>query len=235
MLTVPVLDISQGIVVHAIQGNREKYQAIRSDICSSPDPLEVISGLLNVFNFKSLYIADLDALEQLGNNFGIIEAICRTYPNIEVWIDSGFILIEHFLLKNNLKNLRIILSSESLPSVKAYSATLNQYNHHDFILSLDYKDGHLLGTQELLQEQKQWPRDLIVLNLNSVGTEQGFQFPLELKQSEITKSFNVFYGGGIKCASEIIKLKSLGFTGALVSTALHKKSITSKDLQLINQ
>ncbi len=235
MLTIPVLDLSKGVVVHAVAGNRERYQAIRSDICTSPDPLEVISGLLKVFDFKSLYIADLDALEQLGHHCDVIESICHTFPGLEIWIDTGYLLIERYLHKNNLKNLRIILSSESLPSIAAYSSILNQYIHHNFILSLDYKADCLLGLQELLQYKEQWPKDVIVLNLDSVGAEQGCQFPSELNQNELTDGFNIFYGGGIKHISEIKYLKSIGFAGALVSTALHKQSITGNDIQQLNQ
>ncbi|MFK7816204.1 MAG: HisA/HisF-related TIM barrel protein, partial [Gammaproteobacteria bacterium] len=120
MLTVPVLDLSQGIVVHAVQGKRDQYQAISSNICDSPNPIDVINGLLKVFNFKSLYIADLDALEHLGNHFNIIESICHTFPDVEIWIDAGYLLIEHYLRKSNIENLRIILSSESLPSIDAF-------------------------------------------------------------------------------------------------------------------
>ncbi len=235
MLTVPVLDLNQGIVVHAVAGNRENYQAVCSDICISPDPIDVIRGLLNVYNFKSLYIADLDALEQHGNHVDIIKSICHTFPNLEIWIDTGYMLIDHYLLKANLNNLRIILSSESLPSITSFTSTINKHKHHNFILSLDYKADCLIGLQELLQHKDQWPKNVIVLNLNSVGVEQGYQFPSDLDQTELTNNYNIFYGGGIRHISEMLYLKSIGFAGALVSTALHKKHITGNDILQLNQ
>lgn len=235
MLTVPVIDLSQGIVVHAIAGNRKNYQGIHSKICNSPKPLDVINGLLKVFNFKALYIADLDALEQLGNHIDIIESICNTFPDLEIWVDTGYLSIHHYLHKTKLKNLRIILSSESLPSLDSYLSTLKKYSQHDFILSLDYKAGCLLGLKELLQYKEKWPKDVIVINLTNVGAESGCSFPLELNQNELTHNFNIFYGGGIEHINEIKELKSSGFAGALVSTALHKKSITGKDIQQLNQ
>ncbi len=235
MLTIPVLDLSQGIVVHAIQGKRDQYQPISSNICISSHPLEVINGLLKVFDFKSFYIADLDALEHLDNHINTIESICHTFPDVEFWLDTGFLLIKHYLNRSKLENLRIILSSESLPSIDAFSSTLKQYHNHNFILSLDYKSDHLIGLQELLQYKEQWPKDVIILNLHSVGSEQGFQFPSDLNKIELINNFNIFYGGGIRNISEMESLKSIGCAGALISTSLHKQSIEPNDILQLNQ
>ncbi|MFK7815794.1 MAG: HisA/HisF-related TIM barrel protein, partial [Gammaproteobacteria bacterium] len=161
--------------------------------------------------------------------------ICHTFPDVEIWIDAGYLLIEHYLRKSNIENLRIILSSESLPSIDAFFLTLSMHNYHNFILSLDYKADHLLGLQELLQYKEQWPKDVIILNLNYVGAEQGYQFPLDLNQKELIKNFNIFYGGGIRNISEMKTLKSIGFAGTLISTALHNQSIKNEDIQLLNQ
>jgi phosphoribosylformimino-5-aminoimidazole carboxamide ribotide isomerase len=235
MLTVPVVDLSNGIVVQAVAGKREKYQAIRSKICNSSDPLEVINGILNIFKFKTLYIADLDALEQKGNHYDILATISNTFPDLEIWIDTGYLLIHHYLYREKLKNVRIILPSESLPSLDSYLSTINQFSHHDFILSLDYKSGQFLGLKELLQYKEYWPKDVIVINLNSVGMESGVCIPTDLNLNTLANNFNVFYGGGISDISEIKDLKSSGFAGALVSTALHKKSISGKDIQQLNR
>jgi len=235
MLIVPVIDLCKGIVVHAIEGNRKEYRAIESKLCSSADPLDVIIGFQKVFNFKSIYIADLDALEQQNAHLKIVESICNKHPELEVWLDTGSSLIEHYLQKTNFQNLRLILSSESLPSVATFSSLLDQYPQHNFLLSLDYKANTLLGPQELLEHKQQWPEDVIVLNLNSVGATRGYQFPTELNHHEITNSFNTYYGGGIRNLSDIIQLKSLRFAGTLVSTALHNQNLTGDDIRLLNQ
>ncbi|QMU61014.1 MAG: hypothetical protein GKR92_04585 [Gammaproteobacteria bacterium] len=235
MLIVPVIDLCKGIVVHAIEGNRKEYQAIESKLCSSADPLDVISGFLKVFNFKSIYIADLDALEQQNAHLKIVESICNKHPELEVWLDTGPSLIEHYLQKTDFHNLRLILSSESLPSVTTFSSLLDQYPQHNFLLSLDYKANTLLGPQGLLQHKQQWPEDVIVLNLNSVGAKAGVQIPTELNHHEITNNFNTYYGGGIRNLNDIKKLNSFSFAGALVSTALHNQDITGDDIHLLNQ
>jgi phosphoribosylformimino-5-aminoimidazole carboxamide ribotide isomerase len=235
MLIIPVIDLYKGIVVHAVAGNRKKYCAIESNLCSSPAPHDVINGFLDVFNFKSIYIADLDALEQQGDHVKIIESICTHYPNLEIWLDTGSKLIDHYLHNSNLSNLRLILSSESLLSVADLTSFIKKHPKHNFILSLDYKNDALLGPQKLLQAKQYWPKDIIVLNLNSVGAEQGSKFPIELNQHELVKDFHIYYGGGVRHSEDLIKLKSHNFSGALISTTLHKQLITSNDILSLNQ
>lgn len=235
MLIIPVIDLSKGIVVHAIEGNRKEYRAIKSNLCSSPIPQDVINGFLNVFNFKSIYVADLDALEQQGDHVKIIESICINNPNLEIWLDTGSELIDHYLQNSNLNNLRLTLSSESLVSVTEYSSCIKKYPQHNFILSLDFKNDALLGSQELLQSKQYWPKDIIVLNLNNVGAEQGSKFPTQLNQRELVKDFHIYYGGGIRHSKDIIELKSHNISGALISTSLHKQLITGDDILSLNQ
>lgn len=235
MLIIPVIDLSKGIVVHAIEGNRKKYREIESKLCSSPAPQDVINGFLNIFNFKKIYIADLDALEKQGDHVKIIDSICINFPQVEIWLDTGSELIDHYLQKSNSRNLRIILSSESLPSVAELSEYIKKYPKHNFILSLDFKNNTLLGPQELLNAKQYWPKDVIVLNLNNVGAEQGNKFPTELNQHELTKDFHIYYGGGVRNSNDIIELKSKKISGALISTSLHKQLITGDDIQHINQ
>jgi len=235
MLVVPVIDLFNGIVVHAVKGNRKEYRAISSTLSSSPKPLNVISDLLKVFNFKSIYIADLNALEHQSNNISVIDSIIAKFPNLEIWLDTGFSLIDHYLNNYDACNIRLILSSESLPSATAFTSLIKDNSQHNFILSLDYKADELLGPDELLQNIDAWPRDIIVLNLNNVGAEFGFELPTGLDHTKLSKIFNIFYGGGIRDLNDIKNLKSSGFFGALVSTALHKKSIKHDDLISLNQ
>ncbi len=235
MQIVPVIDLYKGIVVHAIKGNRKEYKAINSKVCSSVEPLSVITSLLTISSFNSIYIADLDALELQNNNIDIIRAICEKFPNLSIWLDTGYTLIEHYLQLSKYRNLRLILSSESLSSADNFSFTISQNLNHNFILSLDYKANKLLGPVNLLQHMQLWPKDVIVLNLNNVGAKNGFQFPTELDQISLTNNFNMYYGGGIRNLSDMKKLKSENFSGALVSTALHNLEITDEDIHLINQ
>ena len=67
-----VLDVHKGTAVHAIRGERSKYQPVTgSKVCNSSAPLEIIQ----VLSPREVYIADLDRLQHQGDNFELIEKI----------------------------------------------------------------------------------------------------------------------------------------------------------------
>jgi phosphoribosylformimino-5-aminoimidazole carboxamide ribotide isomerase len=235
MQIIPVLDLYKGEVVHAAGGNRKTYRAIDSKICASTAPTEVINAFLNLYDFKSIYLADLNALEHQHDNAKLIELIAIKYPDLEIWLDTGTKYVEHYLQLRKYPKLRMILSSESLSSSSIFISLLNSYPHHQFLLSLDYKADKLLGSQEILKLKQQWPRDVIVLNLSKVGINQGYSFPTDLDQQELVSGFNTYYGGGIRDVKDVRKLSALGYTGALISTALHNQTITSSDIDSFSQ
>jgi len=234
MQIIPVMDLSKGDVVHAFQGLRQNYKAIKSQVCATAIPLEIIDDFLNIYNFKCIYIADLDAIEGRGSHSEIISSICETYPDLMVWLDSGIELIEKYV-QLNLSNLRLILSSESIQSISALTTTLSNYPNQDFILSLDFKSDQLLGVNDLHTQQQLWPKNIIILNLNNVGANTGFVYPSQLQNDKLNRQFNIFVGGGIRNIKDIEELESQGVQGVLVSTALHSKAITGDDISAFMQ
>ncbi len=68
MEVIPVIDLKGGQVVHARAGNRRDYRPIRTPLSRSSAPEDVISGLLGLFPFARLYVADLDAIEGGGDH-----------------------------------------------------------------------------------------------------------------------------------------------------------------------
>ncbi|MCE8423879.1 MAG: phosphoribosylformimino-5-aminoimidazole carboxamide ribotide isomerase, partial [Candidatus Methanoperedens sp.] len=78
-----VLDILNGRAVHAIKGERSKYHPVQdSVICTSSIPLDIISAL----SPKEIYIADLNHLQHLGDNFELIGQISE---NLVTMVDIG--------------------------------------------------------------------------------------------------------------------------------------------------
>ncbi len=231
---IPVLDISNGVVVHAIKGLRHKYLPINSKLCASSDPLEIIRCFLELYNFKVFYIADLDAIGNKGTNEKVIYSILNSFPELEIWLDTGINLLSLYLDNNSISSTRLILSSESLDSLDTYLNLKNKYSNHQFILSLDFKFDQILGLEKLLHVTSHWTTDIIVLSLDSVGTERGINMPKSV-ENKLFNNFNIFYGGGVKDGNDLIALKTMGACGVLLSTALHQKLIQQKDLQAINE
>ena len=85
MQIIPVIDLKDGLVVHAVRGDRSQYQAIdqHSLITDSSEADVVIANLLKLADFKSIYIADLNAICDLGNHRNLINQLLNHYPAIE--------------------------------------------------------------------------------------------------------------------------------------------------------
>lgn len=234
MQIIPVLDLSKGQVVHAKKGSRKHYRPIQSSLCSSSHPAEIVRGYLKLYPFRTLYVADLDAIEQQGNNRSIIQTLCFEYPELEIWLDSGLSLVDHYLKSHNTSSLRIILSTESIPEPTAASL-MRDFGGHSFILSLDYRSGGFLGPSTIVQTQDLWPSDVIILNLDQVGTNNGMSFPGGLDSQSLFDQYNIYYGGGISSLTDLMQLEKLGAAGALLATALHDKKISREDLLCFKQ
>ena len=230
MQIIPVLDLSKGQVVHAKKGSRKHYRPIQSSLCSSSHPAEIVRGYLKLYPFRTLYVADLDAIEHRGDNRNTIQALCLEHPELEIWLDSGLSLVSHYLENQSKCSLRIVLSTESANSAFALASLMTGYPGHSFILSVDYRAGGILGAPKIMQSKDLWPPDVIILNLDQVGTNNGVAFPHGLSTENLFDQYNIYYGGGIKSPADLMRLKTLGAAGALLATALHEEAINSEDL-----
>ena len=66
---IPVIDLMGGVVVHARAGERDQYRPLDGSlIAASAEPAAVVRGLLALHPFRTLYIADLDAIRKQGDH-----------------------------------------------------------------------------------------------------------------------------------------------------------------------
>src|SRR6476660_3670012 len=84
---VPVLDLKEGRAVHAVGGQRDQYQSIRSVLHANPEPIPLARSLRDALSLSSLYLADLDAIGGRAPNIGIYQQLVGL--GLEVWIDAG--------------------------------------------------------------------------------------------------------------------------------------------------
>ena len=62
--SIPVIDLKGGVVVRARHGDRASYRPIETPLSRTSEPLDVVAGLLSLHPFRTLYVADLDAIER---------------------------------------------------------------------------------------------------------------------------------------------------------------------------
>src|SRR5579872_6031882 len=89
MEVIPVLDLKQGVVVHARLGRRDQYRPIETPLASTSSPVDVARGLLAIHPFETFYIADLDAIEGAGDNDAALTRLKTELPNLVFWVDNG--------------------------------------------------------------------------------------------------------------------------------------------------
>ena len=81
-MTMPRLDLKNAQVVHAKYGNRHAYLPIQSVLSTSSDFFSIVEGLLKLYPFRTIYMADIDAITNSGNHFEQIELLSNMYPHI---------------------------------------------------------------------------------------------------------------------------------------------------------
>ena len=223
MQIIPVIDLKDGLVVHAVRGDRSQYQAIdqNSLITNSSEADVVIANLLKIKDFKSIYIADLNAICGLGNHRVLINQLLSAYPEIEFWIDDGSELAD--CQSYPARNYKTVIGTES------QNQPVNQLDA-DLILSLDFKQDQAAGHGDWFKSNQFWPKRIIVMTLNRVGSQLGpdFEKLTDLRQNYPDKT--IIAAGGIRDLADLQQLKQLGIDAVLIASALHNGRLTADDL-----
>jgi len=228
MEIIPVIDLKGGQVVRARLGQRALYRPIETPLAPTSDPLDVTRGLLTVFPFRALYIADLDAIEGTGNSDAVLARLKAGYPELELWIDNGIADAQAARRFLDAAYGRLVLGSEAQRDT-ALVASLK----HDpsVVLSLDFRGDAFIGPPSLLAQPDVWPARIIVMTLARVGSGAG---PDLSRLGEIRARAGdaaLYAAGGVRNAGDLAALKHEGIAGALVASSLHAGELTRADLE----
>ena len=248
MKLIPVIDLMQGQVVRAVRGNREGYRPIESRLCAGSDPVTVAKVLCLHCAARQLYVADIDALLGQPAQIAVLRALLRSLPALELWLDAGFAnaaAAEALLADLGAAAQRVVpvFGSESLASRGDLQRCFagdesteagtddNPDNHPDnnldntrgcaAVLSLDRRDGQRLDAAGCWDTPALWPRRVIVMTLERVGSDAGPD--LETLGAVRLKSPGGFIvgAGGIRNHDDLARAQAAGAGAWLVASALH--------------
>lgn len=238
MKVIPVIDILNRKVVHAVGGLRNKYKLIKSVLSKSADPVDVALKF-KLLGLNHIYIADLDSIVHKKPNFDIYKKI-KSVTNSELIIDAGInnLEIANKVLRSGAS--KIIIGTETLKSLKFVEELAKIYSSEKIIVSIDMMNGKLLSSSEGIKSmnpislikkiQKMGVKEIILLELTRVGSERGVDTSFLRK---ITGNMDILIGGGVRDIKDIKELEKMGVKGVLIATSLHKGAITKKDLDKI--
>jgi phosphoribosylformimino-5-aminoimidazole carboxamide ribotide isomerase len=224
-----VLDILNGAVVHAVRGERRQYEPITSysKVVSSSEPLDILHEL----HPREVYVADLDQITGRGENFEIIEKISAMAKTMA---DTGASKASD--LDRLPASVCPILGTETASFQLMEEVALQR----EMVASLDMKDRKVLSREallanqtplEFLQRLNHLPlTGVILLELDRVGTSSGLDRAF-LEKAIAVSEHPLILGGGVKDEEDLRVLEEMGFSGALVATAVHNGSIPVKWIQ----
>ena len=241
---IPVLDLLDGLIVHAVKGVRENYKPLDSYLFNKPDLHLIIDLLYNKYKFDEFYVADLNAIMNRNPNWGIIlKTIEKTY--ISFLLDPGIKNFEEVIQFSSLGIKNLILGLETLEDKETILKSIQLDLFQKVYVSVDmYSEKIITGIKEYQKASTiniiknlsdLGVSKIILLDLKRVGSKEG---GIPVLYEEIRKIFQgeILIGGGIKDLDDILAYYHFGFSGVLIGTALYDGTINLKDMvQLINK
>jgi len=218
-----VLDILNGAVVHAVRGKRSSYAPIAgfSQIVSTSEPL----GIVQELRPREVYVADLNLLTGRGDNLAAIKKISTCTRTMA---DTGISKVGD--LDRLPESVSMVMGTETASLQLIEEAA----RARKIVVSIDMmkrkvlaRDPDLAGQTplQLLQRLSGLKlQSVILLELDRVGTSAGLDKPF-LEEAEAAAKHPLILGGGVKGEEDLRTLEEMGFSGALLATALHNGRI----------
>ncbi|MCK9565102.1 MAG: HisA/HisF-related TIM barrel protein [Methanothrix sp.] len=223
MRCIYVLDILNGAVVHAVRGERSRYEPIAafSQIVSTSEPL----GILQEIRPKEVYVADLNLLTGRSDNLAVIKKISdRTKTMADTGISKA----------GDLDRLPASVSPVLGTETSSLQLIKEAAIERRIVVSIDMmkrkvlaRDPELAGQTplQLLQRLNGLKLEsVILLELDKVGTSAGLDEKFLEAAAEASKH-PLILGGGVEGEADLKTLEEMGFSGALLATALHNGRI----------
>jgi phosphoribosylformimino-5-aminoimidazole carboxamide ribotide isomerase len=228
MKIVPVLDLKDGIIVHARLGQRADYAPLRSPLVAGCEPVAVARALCALCRTRRLYVADLDALAGQP----VDEPMVATLAGVaELWVDAGATTPERAAALARAGVARNVLGTESLGPDALTEHLLDDPTPRP-VLSIDLHEGRLISPDPEAAGREPAAaaplarqlgvRELLVIDLARVGSGSGPPLRAVTDLAAALPDVAIYVGGGVRDRADLRALESAGAAGALVATALHE-------------
>ena len=224
---IPVIDLMQGQVVHARRGQRHRYAPLQTPLSRDALPGSVLDGLLAFADFRTVYIADLDALMGQPPQTSVIAGLVERYPDITFWVDNGY-AGGRASIEAWDGRVRPVLGSESIGIADLAESRQAQL---DYVLSLDFREDALIGDPRMLTQSGLWPNTVILMNLARVGSQEGPNLGQLSRFVGEYPDHRFIAAGGVRDAVDLAALDRAGATAVLLASALHQQALTRETVE----
>ena len=253
---IPALDLKDGVVVHGIRGEREKYQPIESVLSISSEFSPIVDGFVQQLGLREFYVADLDAImsSMKKDHLNFVarknaESV-NTLEPLSFMMDAGVYDVDGVGKVLEAGVDYVIIGTETLPSLAILQEIINRYSAERLVVSLDIKDTKIMSAaleisrltppQALRELMELGIQHFILLELSKVGTGTGLNkrlikdclTVLDVQPHKTIGS--LILGGGVSGYEDLRWLAQAGVAGAIVATALHDGRLTREKLNQLN-
>jgi phosphoribosylformimino-5-aminoimidazole carboxamide ribotide isomerase len=229
---IPVIDLKDGRVVRAHGGDRARYAPIATPLAGTSEPRDVVAGILSLYPFDKVYIADLDAISRRGDQAEIVADLESVFPDVEFWVDRG--IATEKAAADWLARTRgtLVVGSESLNDLTRAPRLAGVPRR---VLSLDFSGEDFLGPLALATNSVFWSQRVIVMTLAKVGAGGGPDFDRLRAVRDIGGGHELYAAGGVRDVRDLRRLTDFGIAGALVASALHDGTLKGADLRALEK
>jgi len=239
---IPVIDILNGVAIHAVKGKRREYKPLKSTLCTSSCPVKVASAFEKC-GFNELYVADLNAILDKGDNVNALNEI-RKNTHLQLMVDAGASNLNQVRKLLGQGVSKVIIGTETLTDLDFVKTAVEHFGTEKIVVSLDLKAGKVQSKSKVIQAmtplsfacelQSLDVSELIVLDLAKVGSGEGVDYSL-LQDMVDNLTLKVLAGGGVRDTNDLTVLMNIGIYGVLLATALHSGRVSMKTLSQSGQ
>ncbi len=240
MQSLGVIDLRHGSAVHAMAGDRARYVPV-TRVGGRPIPPGDAGALATAYvedlGVDGLYVADLDAI--LGEEPALDRLPTLAAHGVPLWYDGAIVSAPQALRARALGVAHPIVALETLPSFSALDAICDAAEGVAF--GLDLRDGVPVTRPDAVVEERDvvtlvaralraGARAVVVIDLARVGTGNGPDDGLVARVRQAAPDATIASGGGVRHASDLVRLRVAGCDAVLLATALHDGRLTREDL-----
>lgn len=230
MRIVGVIDLMGGVVVRGVGGRRAEYRPVASELCATASPSDVAEAYRREYGLDELYLADLDAIGGAAPAWAVYEALSAA--GFRLWVDAGVRTVRDGMALAH-RRAGVVIGLETAEGPHVVQALAEE----EMLFSLDLRGGEPLAAWGedawtiAAEVVRRGARRVLALDLARVGEAGGVG--TEALCARLAATFpdvEVWAGGGVRDAGDLMRLRAAGVRAALVATALHRRAVSRQDV-----
>jgi phosphoribosylformimino-5-aminoimidazole carboxamide ribotide isomerase len=245
MVIIPVLDLSHGVAVHALSGDRSRYQPVQSVLTpdGDGDAMALATAFRNLLGVRECYAADLDAIQGGAMQGTLLRELGRIQAG-GLLVDAGAHQVGKALEVLASGASQVVVGLESLHAFSDLEAIVRAIGASRVVFSLDLRqdmpvlhpamqragdveaDALALAARAL----DCGVRSLLALDVGRVGTGRGVDLELLERLRRRLGTVRLLGGGGVHARADLDRMRDAGCDAVLVATALHTGRIGATDV-----